>query len=1383
VAQKELKINIRSNAADLLRTIKEIDRKLLDLSKRKHALNLDNNIGDVGGEITNIDKQIMNLTKQQRKLLLESNIMDKKKDLTQLGKMLDEKARGRKITIDIATTGMDTLKKGFSTMDNAIKGFGRAAGYGGALNMVNRQINNIRSNVGRAVDRFDTMNNAVTIFENLGVEAGHAERTVGRIGDALVGLPTALDAALPPVQKLLGAFGDIDFATDGFLALNNAVIAGGSAVPRQTAAIQQFIGMLSQDEPQMQRWTTLLEVMPAQLYQIGQHMGYANPEQLRVAWVDGEIGARDMIQAMIDLNQEGSSSFPSFERQARDASAGVRTNIANMEIAIVRGLQNAIGSIDLLFAQSDRFYGLGDAIAQFGRAIERMLINLGENLLESGDGIVDVFGNVIDFIENVDLAGLISGWVSSVSSFMGTLIGIVETIGSAFSGLDSVGGTLALLYLSLSAMSKLKVGTGILSFMTFLGGGEAAIAKVGKWKTALSGFKIFLGGLKGALALVAPVGLLLGAGWLLYSFWDPIDREITELNNRIRETNMEIRGTIDTLNNAISDNLSRVGEIQAPPSRSNIERHLRILTVAVENGINYFTPSMLTVLQSSIDAINEEFETFTLTIENITGGEFSLDWFAWRVIDKEIEGRITFLRETVSSYQDLIDEIKGIANRGEISSSFEDVQDTLQAAFAGFTRRNIFGGWDQNWLDTRAFDEIFGRGGAFDIANMSAQELYNTLDLLSNATGMEQDVWMDAINDLSNFELTDEQLNSLSFMQQVLNQPRYGLEPDMLMNQIRGLIESWELYDEAIENATESLREHELALEYELAYQAARNLSLLGSSFADLSPLQREFVENQLTALEGFVPTVETLSQTSLGFIMDMRDYIREVTYETNAYGYVLDEFGNRIVESYEYVRREMEWTVDTHSEIMAQMFENLEHNLDVQMRWEKAMRYIYQNYGDEAARAVENMGVGMLEAIEHMITETPEYLQRFQELLTESAGDWRQYLIDEMAGMPAEVIEQFITMSEGVESPLDYILKHLQGTFDSEQWEELFASSMRGGLQGFRENWPDILQYLQEQGVEIPASLKTMLGLDTSARGHFYNAFGTAGGDAVDGFEEGFSTFNDFLRSQVDYMYLNEDEKQKLWQEWSEMTQSSMVEPVTDILNKKKGEDIIDDFTDGILGQMSARSQHIFDGMTTPFVDVLSEIRGPNIFDTRSPSRTMYNIGRNVIQGIMNGVNALRNPLINLITTIANEMSSILSRIQSDLQRAQSARNQMPSQGNVRGFQHGGHVGYYANGGPINFKRRGTDTVPAMLTPGEYVHKRSSVNLFGKAVMDRINNRDVHGTIDAISKRFNTNSLTTPNITNLITNTNSYDNKRITFNTTTNDANALVGKIGRYAY
>ena len=64
-----------------------------------------------------------------------------------------------------------------------------------------------------------------------------------------------------------------------------------------------------------------------------------------------------------------------------------------------------------------------------------------------------------------------------------------------------------------------------------------------------------------------------------------------------------------------------------------------------------------------------------------------------------------------------------------------------------------------------------------------------------------------------------------------------------------------------------------------------------------------------------------------------------------------------------------------------------------------------------------------------------------------------------------------------------------------------------------------------------------------------------------------------------------------------------------------------------------------------------------------------------------------------------------------------------------------GGMV-YRAHGGGIPWKRRGTDTVPAMLTPGEYVHNRRAVSTFGIDFMRKVNNLDIKGAMAELMTR-----------------------------------------------
>lgn len=111
-----------------------------------------------------------------------------------------------------------------------------------------------------------------------------------------------------------------------------------------------------------------------------------------------------------------------------------------------------------------------------------------------------------------------------------------------------------------------------------------------------------------------------------------------------------------------------------------------------------------------------------------------------------------------------------------------------------------------------------------------------------------------------------------------------------------------------------------------------------------------------------------------------------------------------------------------------------------------------------------------------------------------------------------------------------------------------------------------------------------------------------------------------------------------------------------------------------------------------------------------------------------------------------------------------------------------GGYIGgqrvlYRAKGGSI-FKPKGTDVVPAMLTQGEYVQKKSAVDFWGVRFMQKINNLDVNGALRELSTKathyMNVNRGTTIN-------NNTTNNNNMTQNVYTSNPNFAYKRSNRY--
>ncbi|MGX7263718.1 hypothetical protein [Enterococcus crotali] len=156
-------------------------------------------------------------------------------------------------------------------------------------------------------------------------------------------------------------------------------------------------------------------------------------------------------------------------------------------------------------------------------------------------------------------------------------------------------------------------------------------------------------------------------------------------------------------------------------------------------------------------------------------------------------------------------------------------------------------------------------------------------------------------------------------------------------------------------------------------------------------------------------------------------------------------------------------------------------------------------------------------------------------------------------------------------------------------------------------------------------------------------------------------------------------------------------------------------------------------------------------------PLNTLGNtLGTSLIDGFKEGIRGMA-------TAINEELSNV---------KAATTKSQ------------GGEVEFHASGGLAGiFKKKGTDTVPAMLTPGEFVQRKAAVHTFGLDFMNKVNNLDVRGAFSALTGRFNTQSMRIPDVStviNNITHTTNNSNK-VTQNVVSGNADYMMKRASRY--
>ena len=230
---------------------------------------------------------------------------------------------------------MGSLTKNITMGNLLAKGIGKVFGA-------------VSNSMDGAISRLDTMNNFPKVMSNLGIDAKESKASIDKLSKGLQNVPTTLDEAALAVQRFTSVNSDVKKSTDIFLAVNDAILAGGASSQIQSSALEQLSQAYSKGKPDMMEWRTIQMAMPAQLKQVAIAMGYAggNTAQLGEDLRSGNVSMDAFINTIMKLDKEGVNGFQSFSKQAENSVGGIKTNLTNMHTAISRGIANTIQSFN-----------------------------------------------------------------------------------------------------------------------------------------------------------------------------------------------------------------------------------------------------------------------------------------------------------------------------------------------------------------------------------------------------------------------------------------------------------------------------------------------------------------------------------------------------------------------------------------------------------------------------------------------------------------------------------------------------------------------------------------------------------------------------------------------------------------------------------------------------------------------------------------------------------------------------------------------------------------------------------------------------------------------------------------------------------------------------
>lgn len=288
----------------------------------------------------------------------------------------------------------DTTKSAGSSIKSIVAGLG-------ITKLISSTFSLITSNLDSAISRFDTLNNFPKVMSNLGIGAKEGQKSIDKMSKALIGLPTTLDEGAMAVQRFTSKNGDVAKSTDLFLALNNAILAGGASSAIQSSALEQLSQSYAKGKPDMMEWRTAMMAMPAQLKQVALAMGYVDASALGEDLREGNVSMEEFMDTVVKLNTEGVNGFKNFEEQARNSTGGIQTAMKNMKSRITQGVTAIIESVDKGLADSG-MGNLAKLFEEFGNTVRDNLKKVGKQiekinfkkLINDGKKIIPIIGTL-----------------------------------------------------------------------------------------------------------------------------------------------------------------------------------------------------------------------------------------------------------------------------------------------------------------------------------------------------------------------------------------------------------------------------------------------------------------------------------------------------------------------------------------------------------------------------------------------------------------------------------------------------------------------------------------------------------------------------------------------------------------------------------------------------------------------------------------------------------------------------------------------------------------------------------------------------------------------------------------------------------------------------
>lgn len=234
-------LNVHGDSVDkLLATVKEIDKYISNWEKKGIAIKVE------GSSFSDANRQLANM--ESRAGRVARNLQSIGGAMKNVGGLMQ-------------SAGNLFGGKFVNTAKTMVSAFATMGAYSAAQG---------------TVQRYDTMRMFPKMMEHLGYSASDAEQAVRDLEDAVIGLPTGLDEIVASARQLIPLTGNLKKGVNLAIAANNAFLAGGSDAQSVNYGQRQIKDLLSKGKLRSQEWDSLFTALGSGLGVIAEQMGYSS---------------------------------------------------------------------------------------------------------------------------------------------------------------------------------------------------------------------------------------------------------------------------------------------------------------------------------------------------------------------------------------------------------------------------------------------------------------------------------------------------------------------------------------------------------------------------------------------------------------------------------------------------------------------------------------------------------------------------------------------------------------------------------------------------------------------------------------------------------------------------------------------------------------------------------------------------------------------------------------------------------------------------------------------------------------------------------------------------------------------------------------------------